>query len=107
MEGDESGRSHTTRQPTDDGATRDDDIVQRRRWWSRRGGDGIRPKRVKRNGYDVGGEGKDEGEDGSADGDDDDKAIGGEVNVCHPNHQSTNNGGKQMQRAVWGKATRG
>jgi len=48
--------------------------------------------------------GKDEGEDGSADGDDFDKAIGGEVNVRHPNQQSTNNGGKQMQRAVWGGA---
>ena len=48
--------------------------------------------------------GKDEGEDGSADGDDDDKAIGGEVNVRHPNQQSTNNGGKQMQRTIWGGA---
>ena len=43
MEGDERGRSHTTRQPTDDGATRDDDIVQRRRWRSRRGGTGSGP----------------------------------------------------------------
>ena len=40
MEGDERGRSHTTRQPTDDGATRDDDTVQRRRWRSWRGGTG-------------------------------------------------------------------
>ena len=43
MEGDERGRSHTTRQPTDDGATRDDDIAQRRRWRSRRGGTGSGP----------------------------------------------------------------
>ena len=43
MGGDERGRSHTTRQPTDDGATRDDDIVQRRRWRSRRGGTGSSP----------------------------------------------------------------
>ena len=43
MEGDERGRSHTTRQPTDDGATRDDDIVQRRRWRSWRGGTGSGP----------------------------------------------------------------
>ncbi len=67
------------------------------------GGDGIRPERVERVGYDVGGEGKEEG-DGSAAGDDDDKAIGSEVNVRHPNQQSTNNGGKQMQRTVWGGA---
>ena len=40
MEGDERGRSHTTRQPTDDGATRDDDIVLQRRW---RGGTGSGP----------------------------------------------------------------
>ncbi len=46
--------------------------------------------------------GKDEGEDGSADGKDDDKAIGGEDNVRHPNRKSTNSGGKQMQRTVWG-----
>ncbi len=46
--------------------------------------------------------GKDKGEDGSADGDDDDKAIGGEDNARHPNQQSTKNGGKQMQRTVWG-----
>jgi len=43
VEGDEMGRSHTTRQPTDDGATRDDDIVQRRRWRSWRGGTGSGP----------------------------------------------------------------
>ncbi len=36
------------------------------------------------------------GRDGSANGDDDDKAIGGKDNVRHPNQQSTNNGGKQM-----------
>ncbi len=50
--------------------------------------------------------GKDEGEDGSADGNYDDKAIGGEDNVRHPNQQSTINGGKQMQRTVWGGAGR-
>ncbi len=40
MEGDERGRSHTTRQPTDDGAMRDDGIVQRRRRQRRQGGTG-------------------------------------------------------------------
>ena len=48
--------------------------------------------------------GKDEGEDGSADGDNEDKANGGEINVRHPNQQSTNNEGMQMQRIIWGGA---
>jgi hypothetical protein len=42
--------------------------------------------------------GKDEGEDG----DDDNKAIGGNDNAHHPKQQSTNNGGKQMWMTVWG-----
>ena len=46
--------------------------------------------------------GKDEGEDRGADGNNDGKAIGANNNVRHPNQQSTNNGGKQMQRTVWG-----
>ncbi len=48
--------------------------------------------------------GKDKGEDGGADGDNDGKAIGGNDNVHHQNQQSTNDGGKRMQRTVWGGA---
>ena len=49
--------------------------------------------------------GKDKGEDGGADGDDDGEVIGGNDNVRHPNQQSTNDGGKRMQRTtVWGGA---
>jgi hypothetical protein len=50
--------------------------------------------------------GKDKGEEGGADGNDEGKAIGGNDNVRHPNQQATNDGGKQMQRTVWGGAGR-
>ncbi len=46
--------------------------------------------------------GKDEGEDGGADSDDDGEGIGGNNNVRHPNQKSTNDGGKRMQRTIWG-----
>ena len=48
--------------------------------------------------------GKDGGKDGGADGDDDNEAIGGNDDIRHRKHQSTNNKGKQMRMTIWGGA---